>query len=443
MVQIDPAKDLAAMFNPPQQERYSGFRYGQGTILSWNPATFENQVSFRNLTLTNLPILGKIDGLSLKAGDVVGLMGWAPNGGFGAWWILGELGVPPLANPVAVEGGANFLVRDGGAIVTINDDDNEYILMQDGELRLGPADEYPAQTNSHPRIHFIDTSPDPWLRLRGGDQAGVQLVAPGDGTISLIAGDLPHTTGEGHLNATTGGQCLLAPDDGFSVFTNTCDVQMGIAGGGDFRVTADDDIFLDPDGSLQARVNDTTAQSANLFQNGTLSPVRRSTSARKYKTQITDLVVDPESVLRLRPRTWRGVVDVSNGIERWGVGLVAEEVIDAGLGEFVEHDHEGNPDYVAYDRLSVALLELARSQERRLAALEERVSSLDGQQTVRESVTPTRLPKRCYDPPIERQGPHPRTRWPTDDEGHLRRKKVIQCVDSSSDDPNETGGAKL
>lgn len=94
MVQIDAAKDLAALFNPPQQERYSGMRYGQGTILSWNPETFENTIDFRGITLTNVPVEGGTDALTYQPGDVVGLTGWAPNGGFGSWRITGRIIIP-------------------------------------------------------------------------------------------------------------------------------------------------------------------------------------------------------------------------------------------------------------------------------------------------------------------------------------------------------------
>lgn len=42
------------------------------------------------------------------------------------------------------------------------------------------------------------------------------------------------------------------------------------------------------------------------------------------------------------------------------VGLLAEELDDAGLGFFVEYDDEGNPTGVDYPRLSVAALRLAQ-----------------------------------------------------------------------------------
>lgn len=347
MVQLDPAKDLAALFNPPQQERYSGFRYGQGTVLTWDPATFENTVSFRSLTLTNLPILGKIDGLSLKAGDVVGLMGWAPNGGFGAWWILGELGTPPLAEPVAVEGGANLLVRDGGSIIVRDDGsliatdtvENRFVSINAGEIELGSIS--PEET-----IGFV----------RADDSTGT-LRLLGENGVGVVG-----LNGNVNIQSLTGGVSLTTG---------------------------------------------TTGSSPNLHQGVSDALINRQTSARKYKQDIADLVVDPEATKRLRPRIWRDKGDVAKNPDtgRWNVGLIAEEVIEAGLPEFVEHDHEGNPDYVAYDRLCVALLALCRDQDRRLDALEDRVAALDGQQTDKPAVHPTKLPKRCDDAPLERERP--------------------------------------
>lgn len=90
--------------------------------------------------------------------------------------------------------------------------------------------------------------------------------------------------------------------------------------------------------------------------------IQRSTSAARFKQDIEDLAVDPSEVLALRPRTWRDRGDVAQDPEtdRWHVGLIAEEVIEAGLEEFVDFDPDGNPDSVAYDRLVVALIPLLR-----------------------------------------------------------------------------------
>lgn len=138
--------------------------------------------------------------------------------------------------------------------------------------------------------------------------------------------------------------------------------------------------------------NNTTASSANVYinSNGTMY---RSTSARKYKTDITPAVIDPDDVLALKPMTFFD----KKQLEEWSaprparprdddsflpetrdiaphrlVGLIAEDVAEIpGLAEvLVEKDADGNPDSVNYDRLPVLLLEVVKKQEARINALE-------------------------------------------------------------------------
>lgn len=125
----------------------------------------------------------------------------------------------------------------------------------------------------------------------------------------------------------------------------------------------------------------TTGSSANLRLDPTFSTVARSTSSRRYKQDIEDAEVDPADVLALRSRTWRDRREVERDADTDHriVGFVAEELDEhPTLKQFVEYDAEGRPDAIQYDRLSVALVELAKDQEQRLADLEQRVAALEG-----------------------------------------------------------------
>lgn len=68
--------------------------YGQGVLASWNPTTFENTVYFHGAVLENLPVMAGPDALAFRAGDVVGIMYWSPQGGSGQYWILPRIIVP-------------------------------------------------------------------------------------------------------------------------------------------------------------------------------------------------------------------------------------------------------------------------------------------------------------------------------------------------------------
>lgn len=103
--------DLTSLLVPPPPN--AGLRFGQGTITAWNPDTFENKVLWRGVTLTNVPILSTVEALTYAPGDVVGLLGWAPGGGAGSWWITGRIITPgPGAAAKAIQFFQTTLARE-------------------------------------------------------------------------------------------------------------------------------------------------------------------------------------------------------------------------------------------------------------------------------------------------------------------------------------------
>lgn len=126
----------------------------------------------------------------------------------------------------------------------------------------------------------------------------------------------------------------------------------------------------------------TTASSANLFISGG-NNFQKSTSSRRYKTEITDATHGLADVLNLRSVTYKGVND---GETVFG-GLIAEEVHDAGLTHFVnyEEDDEGNliPDGLHYGHMVAlafkAIQELKTeldSEKAKTATLQTQVADL-------------------------------------------------------------------
>jgi hypothetical protein len=83
----------------------------------------------------------------------------------------------------------------------------------------------------------------------------------------------------------------------------------------------------------------------------------RSTSSRRYKVDVADYRTTA-TILDLAPRTYRdrGEAERDPAGARTYVGLVAEEVHQLGLTEYVTYDQQGRPDAVMYDRLAVGLL---------------------------------------------------------------------------------------
>ncbi len=101
-------------------------------------------------------------------------------------------------------------------------------------------------------------------------------------------------------------------------------------------------IYVDSSGLLTSGTvnSNTTSFTANV--NISSSVFRRSTSARRYKENIQDGTKGLDHVMRLKPRTFnsKGGADGAHTF----YGFIAEELLDAGLEEFVVHqDHEGGP----------------------------------------------------------------------------------------------------
>lgn len=85
--------DLATLLTPAPS---SGVQFSQGTILTWDRTRLENTIEWRGITLRDVPMIEGLNNLVLKPGDIVGMLGWAPENskGVGSWWILGKLSNP-------------------------------------------------------------------------------------------------------------------------------------------------------------------------------------------------------------------------------------------------------------------------------------------------------------------------------------------------------------
>jgi hypothetical protein len=101
--------------------------------------------------------------------------------------------------------------------------------------------------------------------------------------------------------------------------------------------------------------------------------LRRSTSSRLYKRDIRDLNPDAKFIDKLRPVLYRPRTDVGGG-NRDFVGLIAEEVVDAGGRDYVFFGEKDQPEGVMYDRLVVVAISELQSLRRRVSELEARLN---------------------------------------------------------------------
>ena len=107
--------------------------------------------------------------------------------------------------------------------------------------------------------------------------------------------------------------------------------------------------------------------------------IRRSTSSRRYKTDIKAIALaDARRVLMaLTGVTYRGT-NPRDGSRRWA-GFIAEDVavIEPMLATY---DADGTPSYVTYDRLAAFMVPVVQQHDARIAALETQLKTLSRKQ---------------------------------------------------------------
>ncbi len=99
----------------------------------------------------------------------------------------------------------------------------------------------------------------------------------------------------------------------------------------------------------------------------------RSTSSRKYKNTINDATHGLAELLTLRPVTYKGN---SDGDTIFG-GLIAEEVHEAGLAEFVQYAEDGSPDALSYSNMVALCIKAIQEQQAKIETLETKVAALE------------------------------------------------------------------
>ena len=120
--------------------------------------------------------------------------------------------------------------------------------------------------------------------------------------------------------------------------------------------------------------NNTTGSAANMVvdSNGTVS---RSTSSLKYKKNVADTTHGLAELLALRAVTYKGKSEADEG-KTFG-GLIAEEVHEAGLTEFVQYAEDGSPDALAYGNMVSLCIKAIQEQQALITTLTTRITALE------------------------------------------------------------------
>jgi hypothetical protein len=119
--------------------------------------------------------------------------------------------------------------------------------------------------------------------------------------------------------------------------------------------------------------NNTTGVAVNMVV-GSDGILYRSTSSLKYKTDVQDTAHGLAELLTLRSVTYKGKND---GDTVFG-GLIAEDVHNAGLIEFVQYAEDGSPDALAYGNMVSLCIKAIQQQQALIQDLTTRLTTLEG-----------------------------------------------------------------
>ena len=116
----------------------------------------------------------------------------------------------------------------------------------------------------------------------------------------------------------------------------------------------------------------TTSNSANMVVRSS-GDFERSTSSERYKNSITDATKGLAELKTLRPVNYKG----NNDGDTVFYGLIAEEVHNADLTEFVEYDDQNRPDALRYPHMVSLCIKAIQEQQVIIDDLKSRLKTLE------------------------------------------------------------------
>ena len=110
--------------------------------------------------------------------------------------------------------------------------------------------------------------------------------------------------------------------------------------------------------------NTATGSAANVHVTA-IGRFLRSTSSLKYKTDVRNYDKGLAEVMQMRPVYYKGKTDGDTQF----AGLIAEEIHELGLTEFVQYAEDGTPDALAYQNMVALLVKAIQQQQQQINQL--------------------------------------------------------------------------
>jgi hypothetical protein len=195
--------------------------------------------------------------------------------------------------------------------------------------------------------------------------------------------------GDNALSSTTGaGNTAVGVGAGTSITSGANNTIIGGFQGNqnglDIRTSSGNIVLSDGNGYPRLRISsdpylivqavyDTTTSSATNVRVGASGVIQRSTSSLRYKDDVKDSSHGLTDLLKLRSVTFKGKDDSTKVIG----GLIAEEVHDAGMTEFVDYDDQDRPDALAYGNMVSLCIKAIQELKTELDAAKTRIATLE------------------------------------------------------------------
>lgn len=206
------------------------------------------------------------------------------------------------------------------------------------------------------QVYYIGATDSATPAIVFSNAAGTERVRITDGGDLLVGG----TSGSGRLSVFGSGTTPL-----------TWTTILYDSGGNQMFSQRDDGaIYLGAKSASPYNLTTSNAANAHLAADGFLY---RSTSSLKYKRDVQDTEHGLAEVLALRPVTYKGK-SAADGDTVFG-GLIAEEVHEAGLTEFVQYAEDGSPDALAYGNMVSLCIKAIQEQQAIIEQLKARLDA--------------------------------------------------------------------
>jgi hypothetical protein len=253
--------------------------------------------------------------------------------------------------------------------------DAGFKLNVNGTLKWGDSTTY-AYSGADSGGIYIETvgttTPTRRLRIQGVNNAGTSyssiLLEAGISEIAFLTADTERMriTSGGNVGIGSTGysgiklQITSATSDSSSFAFSIANSSVQDL----FYVRSDG--YMNTGSRASSPYNLTSGNAANMVV-GADGTLYRSTSSLKYKTDIEDYNKGLAEVLRMRPVYYKSINEREKDLQF--AGLIAEEIHELGLTEFVQYAKDGTPDALAYSNMVALLVKAIQEQQEQINKL--------------------------------------------------------------------------